>query len=309
MGQSGAVAVHAPEHADARLGALLVLGAAVTWSFGGMIARYLQVTDSWAIVSWRSCFASLFLLVFMLLRDGLRGTRQLFVSMGWPGVGMGLCVALASASFVVALSHTTVANILLMQAGAPLIAALLGWALFRERVSGPTWAAILAVILGVAVMVSASSGGQVSLLGNALALLTTLCFTCAVLITRRFAHVRMMPAVCFGMAVAAIAGALMAHSLQASPRDMGLLFVFGALNLGLGMAFFVSGGPKVPASIVALLSTLETVLGPIWVWLAHGETPGARTLLGGVIVFGALLAHLLWQFSQRRGHVAVPMAD
>ena len=292
-----------------RLGALLVLGAAVTWSFGGMIARYLQVDDSWAIVSWRSCFASLFLLAFMLLRVGLRGTCQLFASMGWPGVGMGLCVALASTSFVVALSHTTVANILLMQAGAPLIAALLGWVLFRERVSGPTWAAIVAVILGVTVMVSASVGGQVSLLGNALALITTLCFTFAVLITRHFAHVRMMPAVCFGMAVAAIAGALMANSLQASPRDLGLLFVFGALNLGLGMAFFVSGAHKVPASIAALLSTLETVLGPIWVWLAHGETPGARTLLGGVIVFGALLAHLLWQFSQRRGHVAVPMAD
>ena len=292
-----------------RRGALLVLAAALTWSFGGVIARYLQLSDSWAIVSWRSCFASLFLLGFMLLREGWGGTRRLFASMGWPGIGMGLCVAMASASFVVALSHTTVANILLMQAGAPLIAALLGWALFRERVSSPTWAAILAVILGVTVMVSASIGGQVSLLGNALALVTTLCFTFAVLITRRFAHVRMMPAVCFGMAVAAVAGALMAGSLQASPRDMGLLFVFGALNLGLGMAFFVSGGPKVPASIVALLSTLETVLGPIWVWLAHGETPGARTLLGGAIVFGALLAHLLWQFSQRRGDVAVPMAD
>ena len=274
-----------------------------------MIARYLQVTDSWAIVCWRSFFASLFLLGFMLLRQGLLGTRQLFASMGWPGVAMGLCVALASASFVVALSHTTVANILLMQAGAPLIAALLGWALFRERVSGPTWAAILAVILGVAVMVSASVGGQVSLLGNGLALLTTLGFTCAVLITRRFAHVRMMPAVCFGMAVAAQGSAAMAGSLHVGARDMVLLFVFGALNLGLGMAFFVSGGPKVPASIVALLSTLETVLGPIWVWLAHGEVPGVRTLLGGAIVFGALLAHLLWQFWQRRDDVAAPMFD
>lgn len=297
--QQSATAVRAFELADARLGVWLVLGSAITWSFGGMIARYLQVSDSWAIVCWRSSFASLFLLGFMLLREGLAGTRKLFASMGWPGVGMGLCVALASASFVVALSHTTVANILLMQAGAPLIAALLGWALFRERVSGPTWAAILAVILGVAVMVSASLGGQVSLLGNALAMLTMLCFTFAVLITRRFAHVRMMPAVCFGMAVAALVGGSMAGSLQVNGRDLGLLFAFGALNLGLGMAFFVSGGHKIPASFVALLGTLETVLGPVWVWLAHGEIPGARTLLGGAIVFGALLAHLLWQFNQR----------
>jgi drug/metabolite transporter (DMT)-like permease len=110
------------------------------------------------------------------------------------------------------------------------------------------------------------------------------------------------------MAVAALGSSAMAASLQVDARDLGLLFVFGALNLGLGMAFFVSGGPKIPASFVALLGTLETVLGPVWVWLAHGELPDVRTLLGGAIVFGALLAHLLWQFS-RRGSDETPRPE
>ena len=59
---------------DFRLGILLVAGSAITWSFGGTIARFLTVEDSWTIVFWRSAFAAGFLLVFMLLRDGWRGT-------------------------------------------------------------------------------------------------------------------------------------------------------------------------------------------------------------------------------------------
>ncbi|TIP31817.1 MAG: EamA family transporter, partial [Mesorhizobium sp.] len=83
-------------------------------------------------------------------------TLRLFRDMGMPGLGVAFCFATASTSFIVALAYTTVANILLMQAGVPLLAALLAWLLFRERVSQATWIAIAAVIAGVAIMVSES---------------------------------------------------------------------------------------------------------------------------------------------------------
>jgi len=107
---------HKPQREERR-GVLLVFLSALSWSFGGAIARFLEVQDSWAIIFWRSLWASLFLLGFMLLRDGGRGTLRLFSGMGWPGIAVGLCFATASSSFVVALAYTTVANILLMQAG------------------------------------------------------------------------------------------------------------------------------------------------------------------------------------------------
>ena len=124
---------------DLARGIALVAGSAIVWSFGGVIARYLTVGDSWTIVFWRSMFAALFLLAFMLVRDGLKGTIALLSGTGAAGLGVALCFALASTSFVVALAHTTVANILLMQAGAPLIAALITWALYGERISASTW--------------------------------------------------------------------------------------------------------------------------------------------------------------------------
>ena len=282
-----------------RRGALLVFGSAATWSFGGAIARFLQVSDSWVTVFWRSVFASAFLLAFMLIRNGPTSTRQLFKVMGLPGLGVALCFATASTSFVVALSYTTVANVLLMQAGVPLIAALLGFLLFRERVNLATWIAIACVIAGVAIMVSSSLGGTVSPVGDGLALLIAVVFACATVITRRHADVAMMPAVCLGTLIAAVVSGSMAKGFAVSGTDLGLLFLFGAANLGLGMALFVSGARLLPSALAALIGTAEPVLGPIWVWLIHGEVPSARTLIGGSIVFAALVAHLGWQFHQQ----------
>lgn len=293
---------------DAR-GAWLVFGAAAVWSFGGAIARFLSVTDSWTIIFWRSLFAAIFLLGFMLQRDGMRGTASLFRNMGWAGIGVGLCFATASTCFIIALSHTTVANILLMQAGSPLFAALLMFLLFRERVSAGTWVAIAAVMAGIAVMVSDSLDGSVSPVGDGLALLIALVFALATVLTRRNAHVRMMPAVCLGTLITLVAGFAFAGSLQVSAADAAWLFVFGALNLALGMMFFVTGVRLLPAAVAALISTAEPVLGPIWVWLVHGEVPVGRTLVGGTIVIAALLLHLGWQMRQPRQPRNVPLAD
>ncbi len=291
----------AAKSADTSRGILLVAGSALVWSFGGTIARFLETTDSWTIVFWRSFFAAVFLFGFMLWRDGPRGTLAMFKGMGIPGLGVAACFAIASTSFVVALKHTTVANILLIQAGVPLIAALLAWALFRERVSAATWGAIAAVITGVAVMVSDSFGGKVSPIGDGLALLIAFAFATATVITRRHSGVRMMPAVCLGVVIAACVSGVMATNFVVSALDYGLLFAFGALNLGLGLALFATGARLVPAALTALIGTLEPISGPIWVWLVHEEVPTTRTLAGGLIVFTALVAHLLmeWQRQNR----------
>ncbi len=293
---------------DAR-GAWLVFGAAAIWSFGGAIARFLHVTDSWTVIFWRSFSAAVLLLGFMLYRDGLRGTWKLFTGMGWAGLGVALCFATASTAFIVALTYTTVANILLMQAGAPLFAALMMVVFFRERVGLGTWVAIGVVISGISVMVSDSLDGSVSPVGDGLALLIALSFALATVLTRRNAHVRMLPAACLATLVTLMVGLLLAGSLAVSAADAAWLFVFGALNLALGMICFVTGVRLLPAAVAALIGTAEPVLGPVWVWLVHGEVPAGRTLVGGAIVLLALTAHLALQMRQPRQQANVPLAD
>jgi drug/metabolite transporter (DMT)-like permease len=299
MATSRAIHPHTPA-ADFRLGVLLVAGAAIAWSFGGTIARYIEAPDAWTVVFWRSLFASTFLLLFMLWRDGPEATVKMFRAMGWPGLGVACCFGIASSSFVVALQHTTVANILLIQAAAPLFAALLAWVVFRERVNLATWIAIAAVICGVAIMVSASFSGQVSPLGDGLALVITVLFSAAIVITRHHPQVRMTPAVCLGTAMACAVAFFLSGPLAVSMPDFFWLFLFGAVNLGAGLAMFVTGARLVPAALAALVSTLEPVLGPVWVWLFHGEVPGTRTVIGGAIVFVALLIHILNDWRRQR---------
>ncbi len=282
-------------------GIMLVLGSAIAWSFGGTLARFLDISDSWTVVFWRSLFAALFLIGFMLLRDGPRGTVRLFRSMGLPGIAVGLCFATASTSFILALAYTTVANVVLIQAGVPLIAALISWLVFRERISMLTWIAIAAVIGGVAIMVSDSLSGGGSWIGDALAILIAFVFALATIITRRYAHVRMTPATCFGTIVAGTLAAIMASGYAVTLPELGILVTFGALNFGLGLALFVTGARLIPSALAALLGTAETVLGPLWVALIHGEVPSANTVIGGTVVLVALLSYLsveLWR--QRR---------
>jgi drug/metabolite transporter (DMT)-like permease len=295
---------HESPHPESQaLGAWLVFGSALVWSLGGIIARLADVENAWTAVFWRAGTATLFLITFMLVRDGRAGTATLFARMGFAGLAVAVCFAIASTSFVLALQFTTVANILLMQAGVPLIAALISRILFGEQLRFTTWLAVAAVISGVAVMVSDSLTGRVSPVGDGLSLLIASAFASATVITRRCASIRMTPAVCTGSAIGCAAALVMslvtAGTVAVEGWQLPLLGVFG-VSLGLGMALFAQGARLIPSAFAALLGTAETILGPFWVWLFLGETPTARTVIGGAIVLAAILAYLAWQIADNR---------
>ena len=290
-----------------RNGIILVVASALLWSFGGTIARFITVGDSWTVVFWRSVFSSVFLVLFMLATEGARETVSMFKRMGWAGLVVALCFATASTSFVVSLSYTTVANVLLMQAGVPLIAALLAWIFLGERVSASTQVAIAAVIAGVAIMVSESLTGKVSPIGDGLAVLIALMFSIATVVSRHHAEVRMLPAVCLATTLAGCFAAFMAREFVVSPVNLAWLVLFGAVNLGAGLAAFTMGVRLIPAALAALLGTLEPVSAPVWVWLVHDEVPSLRTIIGGTVVFLALFVHLLMEW-RRQPATQVPVS-
>ena len=294
---------------SASTGAVLVIGAALVWSTGGLLARLSAVSDPWVIVFWRTGTASLFLLGLMLWQEGIRGTVRLIDQMGWPGLALGACFALASTAFVVALQYTTVANVLLMQAGVPLLAAAMAFVLFREPIRFVTWIAICCVIAGVGIMVSDSFTGQVSPIGDGLSLLIAFSFATATVITRRYSHVRMTPAVFFGAAMGWLASVVVMHDSipeLALPLDkLAILTLFG-LSLGLGMLMFSIGAKRIPSSYAALLGTAETVAGPLWVWIFLNETPTPRTLVGGCFILVSIIGYLVWQIADNRKIQRVP---
>lgn len=282
-------------------GVILVAAAALCWSSGGAIARMIEA-DPWTTVFWRSAFAAAALFAFILWRDR-GGWFALFRNMGWPGLAVAACFATASTCFVYALTLTTVANILIIQSTAPFIAAVLARFLLNERVRLQGWLAIAAALGGVVIMVS-DSVQRGSVLGDLLGGVIALAFSSAIVIVRRHGDVRMTPAGCLAAVFAGLVALPLATPLAVSASDLGYLALFGAGQLALGMVMFTTGARLIPAAEAALLSVLETILGPIWVWVIFSENPGERTILGGLVVLAALIVHTLLDL--RRPQQPVP---
>ena len=279
---------------EARRGRLLVAAAAVCWSTGGLIARLVD-TDPWTTVFWRGLFCAAFLAGVTALREGRR-TPDVFLGMGATGLAMAVCFATASTCFIMALHRTSVANVLIIQSLSPFMAGLLGWAWMGERVAGRTWAAMGVALLGSAIMVSryfytAAAAG--SLGGDLLAFTVALSFAAATVLLRRNRGVRMLPAAALAAALASLVASFAARPGSADLGDLLLLALFGSGQLGFGMILFTTGARRIPVAEAALIAVLESVLGPVWVWLAIGENPGLPSLVGGAIVLAALAGHTL----------------
>lgn len=280
-----------------RRGLALVAGGVVLWSGGGLLAR-LAGTDSWTILCVRSVFACLFLLTFIAIRQRGR-VADSFRALGWAGVLVACLFVTASTSFMNALNYTTVANIMFMQAMSPFVAGLLGWLLMRERVAWHTVAAMLAALAGIGVMVWGSiSAGRG--FGDLLAVIMTVCTAGAIVVMRWHREVDMTAAACLATGLAMVISFPLATPSSVSWMGFTVLAVFGCVQMGCGLILVVAGSRKIPAAETALLTVLESILAPLWVWLALAENPGPAALAGGAIVLAALVIHTLIDFRWER---------
>jgi drug/metabolite transporter (DMT)-like permease len=278
-------------------GVVLVAGAATVWSTGGLLVRHIDQSE-WTIVFWRGAFAVLTLLAYLAWRDG-RNTVALFRNMGWPGLGVAACFGSASLSFVIALQHSTVAIILFIQSAAPLIAVGLAWIWMKEPMTRVKAATVAIAVFGVGIIVSdqeASADG----LGIALSIVIMISFALATVLVRRYSHIRMAPATCLSSLFLVVVGAIMGTPMAVSAPDLGILFLFGACQLGVGFILFTTGARLIPAGEAILLSLLESILAPIWVWVWPGihEYPGDRALIGGAVVIGAVVWNTLSEMTR-----------
>ncbi len=270
----------------------LVAVAALTWSTAGVLTRLIEA-GIWTELLYRAGFAAVGLALLIAWQER-GGFLRSFRALRRPGLAVAACFAVASTCFVLALDRSSVAHVLFIQAAAPFVAAALARVALGERVGRVTAAAMAAALVGIAVMLvgSLDAGDAV---GDALAVVMTLAFSCAIVITRARPGISMTPATCLAM-VLATAGVLLigrAEPASVTPGDLGLLAIFGAIQMGLGLALFVTGAKRIPAAQAALVALLEVVAGPLWVLVAFGEVPDGATLVGGAIILAAVVANTL----------------
>jgi drug/metabolite transporter (DMT)-like permease len=267
-----------------RRGRLYVALAAVAWSTAGLLQRKLTV-DIATQLAGRALFAVVGLLVFVAFAERGHLVRA-FRAIGRAGLAVTVLMAVSSGTFIAALNYTSVANVLFVQALAPVLAAVLG-TFAGEPVARRTWLAMAIAVAGVGLMVGGPSHPGAT--GVTLSLLMAVSFAGTIVITRHQREVSMAPATCLSQVLVFVAAAPFADPGSVGRADLALLIGLGVGQIGLGLIFLTIGARLIPAAEVALITLLEIVLGPLWVWLALSEKPSATTLVGGAVVLAAVV--------------------
>ena len=280
------------------MGLALVTAAAVAWSTAPFFTRLLPF-DSWTILFWRGLFGGGSITAFLVLTQGRAGLVSL-ISMGKRGWLVASLSTIGMVSFIPALQLTSVANVAVIIAAGPFVAAGLAWIWLRERVGLRTLVACLVAFAGVAIIVGNAVAGA-DLGGVGLACVMTLAIAGMTVAIRRYKETSMVAAAGMSNFLGSIVSLPFASGIaMTSGSDLVLFAVFGFLQVGMGLTLFALGSRHLPSGQASLIATLETPLMPFWVWLAFQEVPPLRAVAGGMLVLGAVVADIVADTRSRR---------
>ena len=280
-----------PRFSDRTIGIVYVAVSAVLWSTAGLFVRMAKL-DPWTVLGWRSLASATFLGLLVLLREGGR-SRTVTPRLGWPDLFQITVSCVATIAYVFALDLTTVANVMTVYATLPFIAAAIAFVWVGERAGVRLLIASAVALAGVAVMAGAASSAR-DIAGNLAALAMTVGFGLQLVHVKRHPTADMPLLMAIGAGLCALLSwPLMGVTLPSLPQ-VAILTAFGVLTTGIGYILALDGGRRIGSGEAGIISTLDVVLGPLWVWLAFSEVPGRPVLMGGALV----LVAVVWYLSQ-----------
>jgi len=262
------------------------------WSIAGVVTRWLDGSAPFEMTFWRSAANALALLVLLSL---LRGPTTLWRSLREGGRALwlsGACWAVMFTAFMLALTLTSVANVLVTMALAPLFTALAARFALGHRLAARTWVAIVLAGAGIAWMYGHELQGGRHLLGTVVALAVPIAaavnWTLIQSLRGQADAPDMLPAVLLGALLSSAVALPLAWPLAASAHDVGLLSMLGLVQLAIPCLISVTVARVLSAPEISLLSLLEVLFGVAWVWLGANEAPSVAVLGGGALVLLAL---------------------
>ncbi len=274
---------------------------AMMWSIAGVVTRQLEQARSFEVTFWRSLFTAIFLSAIVGAMQG----RAVWTKVRAAGPALwfsGLCWAVMFTAFMLALTLTTVANVLVTMAVGPFVTAIVARIFTKQHIPARTWVAIFAAGIGIATMYASqvSSGG---LAGTLVALCVPLAAAANWTITQR-SHLRgedvdFIPAVLVGAVLSTLATLPLAVPFSASGHDVAWLALLGLVQLAIPCALSVACARVLQPPEISLLALLEVIFGIFLAWLGAGEKPGPSVLVGGVLVVGALAVNELAGWRRR----------
>ncbi len=289
----------------------LMIITALLWSIAGVVTRHLDSAPGFEVTFWRSGFCALTLAITLTLIRGpvfwprlVHSPRVIWIS--------GICWSIMFTAFMVAITLTTVANVLIIMALGPLLTALFAYLFLHYRLPAVTWLAIGAAGLGIVRIFIHDGDTTLSLAGTLVALAVPLATAANFTILQ---HVglgktkmvtpdnqlqNMEQAVLIGAIISTLVTLPLSWPFQASAHDLSLLSLLGVFQLAIPCILVVRLSRELSAPEISLLTQLEAIFGITWVWLWAGEHPSANTLSGGALVLGALATNELARIFRKR---------
>lgn len=273
-----------------RIGIWLLVISALVFSTAGLFAKGVSA-GSWDVIFWRGVFGGVIAFGFLAARGQ--------IGIEWRAVGrtrrfswaVAILGAISTAMFIAAFKETSIANVALIYAAAPMLTATLAWIVMRERMAWPVVVGAIVAFCGVVVIMSGSLGGIVgggNLTGDLLAVGMTIGMGTVIVIYRRYPQtpvvIPMVGSSVLLLPVCMVFGAPFA----VAPQEVAILAVFGAV-FALASVLLAQGSKRVPSGEAALLSSLEAPLAPLWAWLLFSQMPPLETFIGGALILVAVI--------------------
>ena len=268
-------------------GYILLLFGGFCLSWGGLIIRSFEEASIWQILFLRSIFFLLALLAF-LYATYKKNIFNIIKESGLPGLLGGFVMSLSFIAFIVAMSNTSVANVVFIISTQTMFLAIFGYFYLKEKLSLVSLASIFLAMSGIIIMVGDSITGG-SLFGNLVALAIQINFAIYVMIIRKNTKVDMIPAIFYSGLFSLIYGFFLAESFEFTKHDLWMGFLLGVPQLAFGFICITIGSRTVESATVGLLMLMETLCAPLWVWLFLNEIPPFSVFLGGAIIIFAII--------------------
>ena len=276
------------DRGDYLKGVAIMVAATVMLSLSGVFVRMVSTADPWQINSYRAGSMSVALLVF-LLAVHRRQTWSRFAAIERRAMlTVSLFFAAGSTLYVLAMSRTSIANVACLTATAPVFAAILAWLLIGERSGRAAWIATGIALAGIYVIFRDELGVGDSI-GNAAGLATAVCFAGQTVLVRKYRAFDLVPAVCVGGILVAVAVPLFREVAPLGGRDLLLVVAMGVIQLAVPLILYVRAARYIPAMHMVLIGLLDVLFNPLWAWIGAGEAPSANAIAGGGIIVAAVI--------------------
>ena len=245
--------------------------------------------DTWGMLFYRGAIP--FVAVFFGLLMVYRATFfKLFFAMGYPGIFYTITFAVTNITFIISIQNTNVANTLIMIAMAPMLSAILGAIFLKENPDKKTWMAILITFLA-AIYIFYDSIQLGNILGDIFGFVTALGLAIGAVVVRSAKEKNLVPSAMIGKLLVAVFALFFVKDLELINTDIFIVPLMCILCVAIPFVLVTIAPRFITAAEVNLFFLLETIFGPIWVWLVIKEQPSLETIIGGIIIILTIAIH------------------